>query len=302
MSLERVHSPVLVKEVFEALELTRFAHLNRPARLIDATLGTGGHALVAVKAGIDVLGIDIDPVMLKVAQKRLKEVLPTTNPKTLGSFKLVLGNFRKLDEIAAANGFGVVEAIIFDLGVSNVHFKADPRGFSFEDPSARLDMRLDPKNQAVTARDLLNGLRHDQLKSLFESTMEKGVAAEIARRVEKERSSKPFEKVGDFLEVFGGLKERKLHPATRAFLALRTAVNSERENLVEALPKAFGLLNLSARLAVISFHSGEDRIVKDFFRSIEGRVLTPTPITPSQEEIFENPRARSARLRIIEKI
>ena len=302
MSLGRVHSPVLVKEVFEALGLTRFAHLNRPARLIDATVGTAGHAQVAVKAGLDVLGIDIDPVMLDKAQKRLKEALSTSNPKASGSFKLVQGNFRKLDEIATANGFGVVEGVILDLGVSNVHFKEDPRGFSFEDPSAPLDMRLDPENQGVSARDLLNSLRPDQLESLFESTMEKGVAKEIARRVETERSGKPFEKVGDFLAVFGGLTERKLHPATRAFLALRMAVNSELENLLEALPKAFGLLNLGGRLAVISFHSGEDRIVKNFLKNIEGRVLTPTPITPSQEEIFDNPRARSARLRVVEKV
>ncbi len=303
MGPERVHKSVLVKEVFEALDLTRFAHLNRPVKLIDATVGTGGHALVALKVGIDVLGIDMDPVMLEVAQQRLKEACPTTNPKVGGSFKLVQGNFRKIDEIATANGFSQVEGIVFDLGVSNVHFKADPRGFSFEDPEARLDMRLDPKSQGVTASNLLNGLRRDQLEALFEATMELRIAREVARRVEKERSIKPFVTVGDFLGVLGGLKARKLHPATRAFLALRMAVGSELGNLLEALPRALGLLSPGARLAVISFHSGEDGVVKDFFKnSSQGRVITPKPITPSPFETAENPRSRSAKLRVLEKI
>jgi 16S rRNA (cytosine1402-N4)-methyltransferase len=164
-------------------------------------------------------------------------------------------------------------------------------------------MRLDPEGQGVSAKNILNVLRADQLEGLFAQTLEKGTAREIARRVVKGREEKPFETVEDFLRILGGLGERKLHPGTRAFLALRMAVNSELENLKEALPKAFGLLAPGGRLVVISFHSGEDAIAKDFVRSIQGaRILTPKPVSPGWEEIAENPRSRSARLRAVEKL
>jgi 16S rRNA (cytosine1402-N4)-methyltransferase len=295
MRSNNYHESVLVDEVTSLLDLKRFARLKSKPRVIDATVGTGGHLVELLGAGAEVLGIDLDASMLKLAQVRLKG--------TKGSFKLVQGNFRKIDEIARENGFDPVQGIIFDLGVSNIHFKADPRGFSFEDPQAQLDMRLDPESQGVSAMDLLNALRQDQLETVFGQVLEAGNAREIARRVLVERQLKPFATVGDFLKILGGLKERKLHSGTRAFLALRIAVNSELENLKETLPKAFSLLAGGGRLAVISFHSGEDGAVKDFFREAKGaRVLTPNLVTPGWEEISRNPRSRSAKLRVLEKI
>lgn len=295
MRSNNYHESVLTNEVISFLDLKRFAHLKGKPRVIDATLGTGGHSLELIKSGADVLGIDLDISMLEIAKTRLEA--------EKGSFKLIQGNFRRIDEIARQNGFDPVQGILFDLGVSNVHFKDDPRGFSFEDPKAQLDMRLDPESQGVTAKDLLNALRQDQLEDVFAKTLEFVTAREIARRVLVERQLKPIATVEDFLGILGGLKERKLHPGTRAFLALRIAVNSELENLKEALPKAFSLLDSGGRMLVISFHSGEDREVKDFFRKCPGaRVLTPQPRTPTLEEISRNPRARSAKLRVLEKI
>ena len=295
MKRNNYHESVLTDEVIKSLELDRFAHLKRKPRIIDATVATGGHAIALLNAGCELLGIDLDALMLKKAQSRLKALS--------GLSKLVQGNFRKIDEIAQENGFKEVEGIIFDLGISNLHFKQDSRGFSFEDPSAKLDMRLDPKSQAISAKELLNALRVDQLEQVFAQTLDWGNAREIARRVVEKREAKPFENVEDFLGILGGIQERKLHSGTRAFLALRMAVNSELENLLEALPKAFGLLVSGGRLIVISFHSGEDAIVKDYFKSAQGaRIITPKPLTPSWEEISRNPRSRSARLRVLEKI
>jgi 16S rRNA (cytosine1402-N4)-methyltransferase len=295
MKANNYHESVLTEEVIRWLDLGRFAHLKRRPRVIDATLATGGHAEAVLEAGGDVLGIDLDSLMVETAEKRLKPFA--------GRFILTNANFRKIDEIAKENNFETVEGIIFDLGISNVHFKDDSRGFSFEDRSAKLDMRLDPSGQAISAKDLLNALRRDQLVEVFANTLEPNAAREIARRVVVQRSDKPFETVSDFLGVLGGIRERNLHPGTRAFLALRIAVNSELENLKEALPKALGLLGPEGRLIVISFHSGEDAVVKDFFKSTaRARVLTPRPVFPGWEEISTNLRSRSARLRVLEKI
>lgn len=295
MKTNKYHESVFTDEVIKSLQLERFAHLKRRPRVIDATLATGGHALTALNAGAQLLAIDLDSSMIKLSQSRLKAFE--------GQFTLVKGNFRKIDEIARQNGFDKVEGIIFDLGISNLHFKQDSRGFSFAEPNAKLDMRLDNQSQGVSAKDLLNVLRADQLEQVFAETLDMGNAREIARRVLTERTTKPFETAGDFLGILGGIRERKLHPGTRAFLALRMAVNSELENLNEALPRALGLLTPGGRLVVISFHSAEDAIVKDFFKSAQGaKVLTPKPIAPSWEEISNNPRARSAKLRVLEKI
>jgi 16S rRNA (cytosine1402-N4)-methyltransferase len=165
------------------------------------------------------------------------------------------------------------------------------RGFSFSDPEASLDMRLDPSTQGIKASDLLNALREDQLTDLFETTMEKGAAGWLARRVLDKR---PIATVENFLEACQGLRGKPgLNSATLPFLALRIAVNSELDNLRVVLPKAYELLEEGGKLIVISFHSGEDRVVKNF---ISGML-----VKPSEEEIEKNPRARSAKMRVITK-
>jgi len=265
-------------------------HIKSQANYIDATLGTGGHAFEILKNGGRVLGIDMDPEMIKIAKERLSKEFDGEN------FKLVNDNFVNIDSIAKENGWTNVDGILFDLGVSNLHLKDLERGFSFENPESDLDMRLNSNSQGVKASDLLNVLRGDQLTEMFMVTVDPGPARWLSSRILKSRELAKIETVGDFLEICKGLRTGKtgLSEATLPFLALRIAVNSELDNLRVVLPKAYEVLGNGGRMVVISFHSGEDRIVKDFIKDSE---IT----TPSQEEIYENPRARSAKMRVIEK-
>lgn len=284
------HEPVMVREVIEAL------HINKGSLYVDATVSTGGHAVEIVRRGGKVLGIDMDPQMLKVAERRLEGVIARP------SFKLVHGNFKDIDVLAKENGFDKVSGILFDLGVSNIHLTSPNRGFSFENPDAPLDMRIDSTTQGVTGADLLTALRKDQLIDLFRITMEPGSARWLVNRLIEERERISIKTVGDFLRISQGLRGKPgLNPATLPFLALRIAVNSELENLAEALPKAYELLLPSGRLVVISFHSGEDAIVKRFFKESPRRILTEKPILPEEGEVEKNPRARSAKMRVLEK-
>lgn len=323
----RLHEPVLKNEVIEILGLEKFAHLKKQCRFIDATLGLGGHTREIIKKGGEVLGIEADPEMLKIAKERLERALGATCPsepeacparyqtvpgfypsQTQGSFKLVHGNFRKIDEIARQEGFENVEGIIFDLGVSSPQLTSEDRGFSFRNPSACLDMRLDKISQALTAADLIASLSEKQLIELFRIVLDIYLARKISKQVTIMRKHARIETVGDFLGVISCVlpREGRLHPATKAFLALRIAVNSELTNLKEALPMTFELLVSGGRLLVISFHSKEDVIVKDFYKTMEkksrGHIITKKPIRPSSEEIIKNPRARSAKMRVLEKL
>jgi 16S rRNA (cytosine1402-N4)-methyltransferase len=287
---KRIHEPVMTREVIDYL------HIKKGGKYIDATLGAGGHTKAILQAGGEVLGIDADREMIEIVRENL-EGMPASK------FKLIQGNFRDLDKLVS--DFKPVDGILFDLGVSNIHFADRTRGFSFEKPEASLDMRLDPDSQAVTAADLLNGLRKEQLEALFGQTMSFGEARGLTQKVLARRNQKSFTEVSDFLEVVGKTRG-KLNPATKPFLALRMAVNSELENLEIALPKAFELLATHGRLVVISFHSAEDRIVKNFVvqqkEKNQARVLTKKPIRPREEEVAANPKSRSARLRVLEKI
>lgn len=290
------HESVLVKEIVENL------HINKGSKYIDATLGTGGHSLAIVKEGGIVLGIEIDPEMLKLAEARFGE-----GKIDKKSYKFVNGNFDRIIEIAKEEKFTNVSGIIFDLGVSNIHLKDQTRGFSFENPEAFLDMRLD-KESGVKASDLLNVLREDQLRELFEVTLNPGAAMWLSKKVVKFRNGNPISTVGDFINVCKGLKTEKagFNPATLPFLALRIAVNSELINLKDSLPKAFDLLAEGGRLMVISFHSKEDVIVKDYFKSLidktKASAVTYKPLMAGDMEVLENRKSRSAKLRVVEKI
>jgi len=286
------HQSVMVGQVVDQL------HVKKGSSYIDATLGTGGHTLEIANKGGMVLGIDADLEMITVAKKRMKG---------LKNIKLVQGNFVTIDQIAKENDFPEVDGILFDLGVSNIHLKNLERGFSFENPEADLDMRLDPNTQGVKASDLLNVLREDQIEDLFAVTLEPGAAKWITGRVLHSRAAKPISKVSDLLEICEGLKTGKtgLREGTLPFLALRIAVNSELDNLREVLPKAFDLLKPEGRIVVISFHSKEDEIVKEFFKEknlrLQARLITFSPVRASITEVSVNRRARSAKMRVIEK-
>ncbi len=289
-----LHEPVLVKEVVEAL------HIKKTGCYIDATLGAAGHAIRVVKAGGKLLGIEADPNMLKIARKNLEETCSGF------FFETRLGNFKDIDKIAKESGFTKVNGIFFDLGISRLHYKVWPRGFSFSDKTADLDMRLDAKSQNTTAADLLKVLRKDQLTALFAPITGKGKAQKLAQKIILVRQEKEIKKVADLLEIVGQQKRGRTHPATEIFLSLRIAVNSELENLKEALPKAFSLLEKEGKLLVISFHSLEDALVKSFFREMadqkKAKIVNKKPIIPSAGEVGLNPSARSAKLRVLEKI
>lgn len=284
MSNNNYHESVMTREVVREL------HIKKACKYIDATEGTGGHTLAISQAGGEVLGIEADPEMLKIAAERLKNTCPTP--------KLILGNFVDIDDIARKNGFEKVSGIIFDLGVTNLHLTGNTRGFSFGSIDAELDMRLNPSVQGVKAADLLNVLRRDQLEEMFMTTMDPSSSRWLSKSVLNFRENKRFETVEDFLTVCAGLKTAKktINKATLPFLALRIAVNSELDNLKIALPKAVNLLESGGYLAVITFHSGEDKIVKDFLGAKSEYVI------PEQDEVITNNRARSAKMRIYKKI
>lgn len=281
MKDEKYHKPVLVSEILRELGAPL-----KDKKFIDATLGTGGHALALFKAGAKVLGIEADETMLGIAKERLG-----------GKCKLVYGNFRNIDRIAKEKGFAKVGGILFDLGVANPQLLSEVRGFSFAEPQAKLDMRIDPKTQGAKGSDLLNSLRQDHLEDLFSVALAASAARWLAKRVIEARTKAPLKTVGDFLAICQGLRAKpRLNPATLPFLALRLAVNSELENLKEALPKAFSLLQSGGKILLITFHSKEKEVIRNFSKDFVG------PIRPSQAEIGKNPRARSAELFVLQRI
>jgi 16S rRNA (cytosine1402-N4)-methyltransferase len=307
------HEPVLVDEVIHLLKTDEIAHLNKRVTFVDGTLGFGGHSKEFIKRGIFVFGIDTDESTLEYARENLSKACPGSNRNVGECFKLAYGNFRDIDHLVTSNNITDIYGILLDLGVSTPQLTSNDRGLSFANPKADLDMRLD-RNSGVRASDLLNALDEKQLQKLFEVVMDYPEAKRLARVIRDTRQVKRFETVGDLLDVIdkGNLGNRgmqSIHPATKPFMALRMAVNTEIPNLETVLPKAFDLLEPGGRLAVISFHSGEDKVVKDFMRNTElgkygslGKVVTKKPIVPGSEEVYKNPKARSAKLRIIEKL
>ena len=272
-------------------------------------MGGGGHAhgvLVASAPDGELLGIDADPMAVALAGEQLAE---------FGNrITLVQGNFADLEEIALEHGFCPVDGVLLDLGLSSMQLEAAGRGFSFQ-LDGPLDMRFGP-SQMTTAADLVNTLSVEELADILFRYGEEPRSRRIARAIVAERPINTTKELAALVERTVG-RRRRLHPATRTFQALRMVVNEELECLAEALPQALRLLVPGGRLAIISFHSLEDRLVKQFFRN-EARdclcppevpictcdhraalgIVTKKPIRPSAEEVAANPRSRSARLRI----
>jgi len=294
------HKPVLLQEVID------FLRVKRGSKYIDATLGGGGHSKKILEQGGIVLGIDQDEDAIQFVKKNFKfEIL---------NFKLVLvkGNFKNIDEIAHLKGFDKVSGILFDLGVSSFQLENPERGFSYQ-REGPLDMRMDKKLK-VQAADLLNILTKGELDELFFKLGEENNARIISDGIVRARGIKPIRTTEDLVSVIQeslGKKGRtsafdRSKVAKRIFQALRIAVNDELNNLKEALPGAYTLLDRRGRLVVISFHSLEDRIVKNTFKEFEsknmGKIITKKPIVPSFLEIEKNSRSKSAKLRAFEKI
>ncbi len=267
--------------------------------VVDATLGFGGHSREILK--------QIGQNGRLVAIEKDKDVLETAKAEFLSSnITLEHGDFRNLRKILDKNKIKSVDGILFDLGVSSYHFDASRRGFSFKGDEP-LDMRLNLED-SDTAADLINGLTEKELADLFYTLANERRSRQIAKAIIEARRQKRIETTGELTAVIERVSSRagKIHPATKVFQGLRLAINDELGALTEVLPQAIDNLKKNGRVIVISFHSGEDRIVKNFFKNAQNKgeveILTKKPIITSRQETLDNPRSRSAKLRAAKKI
>jgi 16S rRNA (cytosine1402-N4)-methyltransferase len=303
-----MHRPVLYHEIIHSLSPQRGGYY------VDATLGAGGHAWGILESSSPdghLLGLDVDPQALELARQKLSE---------FGSRAiLVRASYTTLARQLAALKWQVVDGIVLDLGVSSMQLDTPQRGFSFQ-TDAPLDMRFDPENP-VSAADLVNKLPEEELAGLIYRYGEERRSRSVARAIVQAR---PLETTTQLAQVVARATRSGrpgMHPATRTFQALRIAVNGELEALEEFLPQAGTALSHAGRLAVITFHSLEDRIVKEYFRreskdcicpprqpvctcghKASLRLVNKKSIQPHESEVKSNPRARSARLRVVEKL
>jgi 16S rRNA (cytosine1402-N4)-methyltransferase len=299
MMYESLHIPVLLRESVDYMLKSRTTGIY-----IDATLGGGGtteYILKQLDSSGRVIGIDRDAAAIEISNLKLK---PYPN------FKAVRENYRALESILEDEEIESIDGIIFDLGVSSMQLDEADRGFSFR-LDARLDMRMDQENTTITAYELINKLDERELREFFRKYGEDRWAGRVASRIVEHRKKKKIETTAELAELIfqsipRKLHPKRIHPATRFFQALRIAVNEELESLKEGLEAAVRLLKPEGRIVVISYHSLEDRIVKNIIReqAAEGilKRITKKPVVPSGEETEKNPRARSAKMRVAEKI
>jgi 16S rRNA (cytosine1402-N4)-methyltransferase len=301
------HRPVLAAEVMELLA-------PRPSSLVvDATCGGGGHTEAILKSGADVLALDQDPEAIQHAADRLA--------RFGGRITLRQANFRYADKVLDELGITTIGGALLDLGVSSRQLESAERGFSVM-RNGPIDMRMDPRN-LLTAADIINNYSEEQLTRLFRDLGEEPAARRIASLIVKVRKSAPFRETLSLARAIEKVVERhgRRHPATQVFQALRMEVNDELGALTEGLRVLTGRLETGARIAVITFHSLEDRIVKNFFRDrsrewldrpewpaprrnpeYDLKLITLKPVDPGEDEQRANPRSRSAKLRVAEKI
>ena len=303
------HVPVMQREVLAALNV-------RPGgRYVDCTVGAGGHALAVIEAaapGGSLLGIDLDPLALAAARRKLEGFG--------ANVRLVEGNFAEMERICSELAFAPVHGVLLDLGLSSLQLEESERGFSFQ-REGPLDMRFSPQ-QEVTAAEIVNEHAESALADVLWRYGEESRSRRIAKRIVERRPLRTTTELAKVVEEAVGRRARRLtHPATRTFQALRIAVNQELLSLETALPQAYGLLGDLGRLAVLSYHSLEDRLVKTFIRQESRDCLCPPrqpictcnhkaglrqvsrgAVRPSPEEVARNPRSRSARLRAAERL
>jgi 16S rRNA (cytosine1402-N4)-methyltransferase len=306
------HRPVLLRETVAALGC-------RPGgSWVDGTLGAGGHAeeiLRATSPDGHLLGLDRDAEALDLARRRLEPFA--------ARIELRHADYRSLPEILAAAGVPAIDGILLDLGVSSLQLDDPARGFSFQEDGP-LDMRMD-RTQRTTAADLVNGLPPREIAALLQRFGEEPAARRVARAIAAEREREPIRTTGRLAGILqrtvGARGPGRIHPATRTFQALRIAVNDELEGLDSLLEEAVGCLKPGGRIAVIAFHSLEDRIVKRTLRGLAHRCICPRDlprcacgrpdlvrlvtrkaVRPGDDEVRDNPRSRSARLRVAERL
>ncbi len=293
-----MHQPVMLQEAIGSL------NLKKGDVVLDATIGGGGHAsqiLKAITPGGILIGIDADESAIKRAHETLKEFE--------GHFRLVNDNFRNLDAILAKENVKSLNAAIFDLGISSYQVDDPARGFSIKH-DARLDMRMDPRLK-ITAYDIVNKYKAKDLSDIIERFGEERFHDRISKAIVRERLNSPIETTGELARIVHGAigfrrGKMKIDPATRTFQAIRIALNDELGAIEEGVKKCVSWLDIGGRICVISFHSLEDRIIKNLFKGYAGlgimKVITKKPLRPSNDEAMQNARARSAKLRVAERI
>lgn len=293
-----MHQPVMLKEVISSL------NLKQGDIVLDATVGGGGHAramLGKIMPGGNLIGLDADPAAIVTAKEALKDFE--------GSFKLINENYRDLDIVLSKEPVKAFDAILLDAGISSYQMDDGSRGFSIK-TNAKLDMRMDPR-MTISGYDIVNRYKESDLSDIIWRFGEERFHRKIARFIVEARAGKPIETTHELAEIVhraigsrGG--KSKIDPATRTFQAIRIAVNDELGTLEEGLKKMVSWLDIGARICVISFHSLEDRIVKNLFKGYAAlgvlKVITKKPLRPGDEEVIINPRSRSGRLRVAERI
>jgi len=312
--MEFNHKPVLLQECLDGL------NIKSDGTYLDGTLGGAGHSAEIIKrlAGGTLIGIDQDETALKVSGERLEKV------RGKNRVILIKGNFRNLARLARENGIEGVDGILLDIGVSSHQLDEAERGFSYMQ-DAPLDMRMD-RTSDLDAETIVNTYDEQTLKNIIRDFGEENWAARIASFIVRARTENRITTTGQLVDIIkaaipAGARREGPHPAKRTFQALRIEVNDELGALKEAISEAVEILNPGGRLAIITFHSLEDRIVKNEFsgrekpctcppsfpvcvcnKKPELKIITKKPILPSRHEIEDNPRARSAKLRIAQKV
>jgi 16S rRNA (cytosine1402-N4)-methyltransferase len=287
-------------------EVLKFLDPKPNKVIIDCTVGCGGHAqdlLESLQPSGRLIGVDQDEESLSVAKEKLK--------KFNGMHTLIYGNFKNLVQILNDLKIAKVDGLLFDLGLSSFQLENLKRGFSFKQDGP-LDMRMDRRNR-ISAYDLVNNLHQEEIDQILKDYGQERWHSRIVSAIVNERKRAPISTTTQLTDIVTRaiprrflMRYRKIHPATRTFQALRIAVNRELEALEGALEEVIPYVAQSGRICVISFHSLEDRIVKTKFRKFSKsgmlKIITKKPLTPSEEEVSINPRSRSAKLRVAERI
>jgi len=295
------HIPVLRDESIDGLSI-RSGDI-----IIDGTLGGGGHTFEIIRrfgSGVKVIGLDFDSDAIDRAKALIGELPHDVVFRTIG--------FQDMDKVLDELNIPHVDRILLDLGLSSFQLEIAGRGFSFKkDEPLLMTMKKNPTEEDLTARDIVNTWEEKTLADIIYGFGEEKYSRKIAKAIVEARDEKSIETTFDLVEIIDKAVGRayrgmKIHPATRTFQALRIATNSELTNLEKVIEKGFNRLSIGGRISIITFHSLEDRIVKHAFSKLKkegyANVITKKPIIPTSDEIITNPRARSAKLRIIEKI
>lgn len=294
-----IHTSVLLHEAIDGLEM-RDGDI-----VVDATLGNGGHSEGILSSGKDVkvIAIDLDLDALTRSKARLSQFADRIT--------FVNDSFKNISSVLNDLGVAKVSGILFDFGLSSNQLEESGRGFSFQrDEPLLMTFRKTTEGSQLTARDVVNTWQEDSLREIIKGFGEERFAGRIARGIVEARSLGPIETTGQLASIITSMvpaftRKGKIHPATRTFQAIRIAVNEELDAIHEGLAQGFEYLEEGGRIAAISFHSLEDRIVKQYFRKLateeRGTLITKKPIVPTESEVKSNPRSRSAKLRIIQK-